>query len=1047
MGFKCIHIADVHFRGLSRHEEYRESFNDLFRQARALKPDVIFVGGDIVHSKTQGISPELIDILSWWFTGLAEIAPTHVILGNHDGLLHNKHRQDAITPIVNALDNSRLFLYKNSGVYPTGIDGYNWCVFSCFDEENWDIVKPEAGCVNIAVYHGAVHGSLTDVDWSIDGDVDFKMFSEFDFTFLGDIHKQQYLDEEKRVAYSGSTIQQNYGETPGKGFLFWDIDDVDHYDSRFYPVKHTSPFVTIDWVGDVTTTLDRSEFAPDGSRFRIRVKDKISQAEIKQLHSALKEFKGATEIVFKHEHTIDPQLIQTSDGTFFKENLRDSKTHHGLMRQYYLSVDITDDEWKKLDSLVDRYLSVIVKDDQVTRNVKWQLKKIEFDNTFSYGKGNIINFDNMTGITGIFGRNRLGKSSIPGTIMYGLFNTTDRGSVKNLHVINTRKGHCNTTIDVSVNGNLYRVGRQTTRYQTKKGIVHGITHMNLSKIDEGGNILQDLSGEQRRETEKTLRRLVGTPDDFLLTALASQGEMNAFIKHKATKRKEILTNFLDLGIFEHMLLLAKEDSNSTRVLLKNVPEHDWDSTIEQKERQRLLKVNSRSEIEEQLSAMRLKLQELKISLATHKDKDIVTRDDVTAQEDKIAHAKEKLGQLRGKKEKLFTEIEDTSRKLTKIHVLKDQFPLNELRERLSAQEKIEKILGDLEHEREKEKMILRNQRKSIQKLLEVPCGNSFPTCKFIKESHRNKKLVVEQEKKVDLLLVEIRSAKKSASVLREQNLKEKLRRYDEILGQESDLKVIKSKKEMSVHKLQTESANLQNLIQSAEQEVADMRLRVSDSEISAAISSMKRQISTMAAEISTLDANRMSLSESIGLLANEITKLGTEKEKYANLLQQWRLYDLFMTAVSKKGIPLQIIASQLPIINQEIAKILQGVVGFTVELEAESGSSVMDVYINYGDSRRIIECASGMEKMISSLAIRVALTNISSLPKTDVLIIDEGFGALDEMNVEACNRLLSSLKRWFKNILVISHVDAVKDAVDNVLDITSKGKDAKVIYE
>ena len=64
-----------------------------------------------------------------------------------------------------------------------------------------------------------------------------------------------------------------------------------------------------------------------------------------------------------------------------------------------------------------------------------------------------------------------------------------------------------------------------------------------------------------------------------------------------------------------------------------------------------------------------------------------------------------------------------------------------------------------------------------------------------------------------------------------------------------------------------------------------------------------------------------------------------------------------------------------------------------------------------------------------------------------MLIIDEGFGALDEMNVEACSRLLNSLKRWFKNILVISHVDAVKDSVDNVLDITQREKNAYVRFE
>ena len=107
----------------------------------------------------------------------------------------------------------------------------------------------------------------------------------------------------------------------------------------------------------------------------------------------------------------------------------------------------------------------------------------------------------------------------------------------------------------------------------------------------------------------------------------------------------------------------------------------------------------------------------------------------------------------------------------------------------------------------------------------------------------------------------------------------------------------------------------------------------------------------------------------------------------------------------------------------------------------------MDIYINYGDSKRIVELGSGMEKMMASLAIRVALINISSLPKTDTLIIDEGFGALDESNIEACNNLLISLKKWFRNIIIISHVDAVKDAVDNVIDISLNGKNSEVRYD
>jgi len=168
---RIVHIADVHWRGLSRHEEYTKSFSEFFRKCKDLQPDVIYVGGDIVHSKTQGISPELIDRLSWWFTSLSEICPVHVILGNHDGLILNKDRQDAITPIINALDNPNIHLYKDSGVYDTGFDGFKWCVFSCFDEEGWGKVEPVEDNVNIALFHGAVWGSKTDIDWEIEGDV------------------------------------------------------------------------------------------------------------------------------------------------------------------------------------------------------------------------------------------------------------------------------------------------------------------------------------------------------------------------------------------------------------------------------------------------------------------------------------------------------------------------------------------------------------------------------------------------------------------------------------------------------------------------------------------------------------------------------------------------------------------------------------------------------------------------------------------------------------------------------------------------------------
>ena len=139
------------------------------------------------------------------------------------------------------------------------------------------------------------------------------------------------------------------------------------------------------------------------------------------------------------------------------------------------------------------------------------------------------------------------------------------------------------------------------------------------------------------------------------------------------------------------------------------------------------------------------------------------------------------------------------------------------------------------------------------------------------------------------------------------------------------------------------------------------------------------------------------------------------------------------------------VTESLTEINAELAKILSDVTGFTIELEVDERNT--DIFINYGDTRRPVECASGMEKMVSSMALRVAMSNVSSLSKSDMFVVDEGFGALDPQNIESVISLLHRLKRYYRLILVISHVEVVKDSVDDVIVITREGMDSKVKYE
>ena len=108
-------------------------------------------------------------------------------------------------------------------------------------------------------------------------------------------------------------------------------------------------------------------------------------------------------------------------------------------------------------------------------------------------------------------------------------------------------------------------------------------------------------------------------------------------------------------------------------------------------------------------------------------------------------------------------------------------PIDDLRERLLAQQDLERTLLSLTHSHSTEKTLLKTQTKSVKLLEEVPCGDQFPTCKFIKESHKNKKKLEEQKKSVADMMEKVRAARKSLNILKREDLVEKIEKYDKIL--------------------------------------------------------------------------------------------------------------------------------------------------------------------------------------------------------------------------------------------------------------------------
>ena len=1044
MTFKCAHISDIHWRSLKRHEEYKNIFEKLFISLRKESPNIIFIGGDIVHSKTQGITPELIDNLTWMFNKLTKISDVHVILGNHDGLILNKDRQDAITPIINALNNPKIKLYKKSGVYPLfkAINGQmiNWCVFSCFDEENWSKVKPVKNEINIACFHGAVRGSKTDIDWELEGEVNLSFFDDYDFAFLGDIHKKQYLDRDKRIAYPGSLIQQNYGEDVIKGYLMWEINSLFDFNSKFIKIKNDQPYVTVDWKDSIEETIRYCEKVKNRSRFRIRSKYEISQAEIKIIHHYLKYEKNASEITYQVLNKISDNFSfeKASNNSF---NIRNHLERENLIKTLY--PEISDLEFNNLNNLFKNKIDEIPETLSRTKN-KWEINSLKFDNTFSYGKDNFINFDNLSGVVGLFGNNRIGKSSIPGTLMYSLFNTSDRGSLKNQDIVNIRKGQCNATVEITVNDKKYKATRKTIKKTNKKGEVSALTTLSLLRKDNE----VDKTEEQRRETDKVLRDLIGESEDFLYTSFASQGKINTFINEKSSARKAVLSNFLKLEIFDELYKNSREDYIVLKNKLKSLKEENWQNIIEEiteeiQEINNNIQTNNNilSSFRKDIVALNVELYNFEKSIKTHSSGlDLETcNKELKYYKDKIVNHDSLLKDLHNKLESLQSQKQ-------KIKSFKDAYPISDLE---SDKEKLDNLSEDLKTLKYEKRTLLTDKNlkdNEIKILDQVPCEDKFPNCRFIKKAFEAKQNINAIEKDIENIELTIFEVNNIVKKLANQEVNQKIKKYHEVLNKEYKINIdIERTKE----KIGLENSLLKEAKEKTNRytEIYLEIEKLNNDDTIKLTKGLKTEINRLQNEIITIESDIKSKEIQKFKLQTEISNTENRKKEYENLISEWKTYDLFTLAVSKKGIPAMIINSCLPKINAEINKILSNVSSFKIDISEDFQNGNLNVYIDYGDSKRIIECASGMEKMISSIAIRVALINISSLPKSNIFIIDEGFGSLDNSNVEACSRLLKSLKKYFKTILIISHVDEIKDIVDKNIEITLKGKDSYVRYE
>jgi DNA repair exonuclease SbcCD ATPase subunit len=148
------------------------------------------------------------------------------------------------------------------------------------------------------------------------------------------------------------------------------------------------------------------------------------------------------------------------------------------------------------------------------------------------------------------------------------------------------------------------------------------------------------------------------------------------------------------------------------------------------------------------------------------------------------------------------------------------------------------------------------------------------------------------------------------------------------------------------------------------------------------------------------------------------------------------IFKIYLTIYGKNGISKVILKNMIPLLNVELHRLLTDSCHFILELIVNDKNEVEFVMID--NETRVIKplnAGSGYERTISSLAIRSVLTKISSLPKPNIVVMDEVFGKVADENLEMVGEFFKKIKNYFDHIFVISHNSLIRNWSDNIIMI------------
>jgi DNA repair exonuclease SbcCD ATPase subunit/DNA repair exonuclease SbcCD nuclease subunit len=1049
--FKNVfHIADIHLRLTKRHDEYNQVFERLYKAVeRTPAETVVAVLGDVLHSKSD-LSPECVKITTEFLQNLADRRPTVLIAGNHDATLANKNRLDSLSPIVDAINHTNLFYLKDSGLYILGDILFNH--YSVFDEPDKYIKFKDIPKIylnetryKIALFHGPVNNAITDVGYKVASrTITNEIFDGHDIVLLGDIHRHQVLSQsDPIIVYVGSLIQQNHGEElKGHGFVFWDLKTKVF---KHFEIPNDYGFYTAE-ISKGKLLTDISDM-PKKARLRLKCFESVA-TEVKSVLSTIREKSDVTEVAYVRVDSPNSSSSNIIDNTNFNlSDVSDVDYQNKLITEYLNNKNFNPSK-DTLDKIykINKDLNATLEKESVVRNIRWKPKKFEFDNMFSYGEENVIDFTKMHNVVGLFANNASGKSSILSALSFCIFDKCDR-AFKASHILNTQKMSFRCKFNFEVNGVDFFIERKGNA--DKKGNV---------KVDvkfwkeEGGKVVE-LNGEARRSTNDIIRDYVGTYDDFILTVLSIQNnKVGSFVDMGQTERKDLLAQFMGLTVFDSLYNDASDKTKEINSLLKNFKNTDYtqkllnlNSDIEnfsgslRNENVNLEKLTDKRESEnERLLEETKKIINVNgniVDIVSLESKKVSLSNSISTQSSSLDSYKNQLSSI----ESTFKEYDEIIKNYDIVDITTKYDSLKEL----------ESSLSQKEQGIEKKKIVVTSKLQKLKKLEEHKYDPNCTFCTtnvFVKDAIKTREELESDKVEAQNLVSEYTNLKNKVNEL--SYIKDDWKKYN-------DTHKLHVETQSKINKLNNEILKISNKISSDQNSLINIENQIEEyynnkdaiefnKTIKETIDVIKSNIKTIDFEIKNVNNNIISYNTKISGLEEQRKTIQKSIEDVKVLEVEYEAYQLYTNAISRDGIPYELISQALPTIEKEVNNILNQIVEFTVILQTD-GKNVT-THINYEDKRWPLELASGMERFVSSLAMRVALINISNLPRPNFIAIDEGFGCADADNLSSMGALFAFLKTNFDFVWIISHLDSMRDMVDNRLEIKKENGFSKVNY-